>query len=94
MFHNDFLAAKVNPEDIDFDHVGREGIIDFLKDAFKAQGDRVSRDALNTIVTDWNNPRFHHDVPEMQTVEAVLFAMERARALWDPSVQPAGGAGQ
>jgi hypothetical protein len=82
MFAADPLAAAAAPDDINLAHAASKEIEDFLKTAFKAQGQQVRRADLATIVAAWQQPDFHGTEPQMQTVEAVLVAMERTRDLW------------
>jgi hypothetical protein len=93
MFAADPLAAAARPDDINLAYAGSDDIIAFLKTAFAAQGDQVPRSVLAQIVADWENPGFRNAAPQMQTVEAVLFAMERTSKLWAPTAPDPPGDG-
>jgi hypothetical protein len=91
MFAADPLAAAARPDDINLAYAGSDEVIAFLKTAFESQGQQVRRGDLVKIVADWEKPALRNAAPEMQTVEAVLFAMERTRELWAPAAQDQPG---
>lgn len=82
MFFNDAQARSVATADIDLKPIGGDEIADFFTTAFKAQGQAIRRTDLAKVVAEWEAPAFYAAHREMQTVEAVLFAMERTRQLW------------
>ena len=82
MFFNDAQTASISPDDIDLAAVGGDDIAGFVRTAFAQQNQAVRRADMARILADWEARPFHNANPEMQTVEAVLFAMERTRELW------------
>jgi hypothetical protein len=89
LLKNEALSSDVITDDIGLDYVGGDEIVDFIRTAKAAQGDEFTES--RKVRKAWDGSPFHLKAREMQTVEAVLVALEETRNLWRPD--DAGGGG-